>query len=76
MKELKGLYKEKRNPMKIIKEGNKELLKKTKRFNCDKCGCVFEADKGEYKCYTQYNTDKYYCVCPCCKNDAYEERTR
>ena len=35
--------------MKIIKEGDLNKLKKIKRFECKECGCIFEADKNEYK---------------------------
>lgn len=35
--------------MKIIKHGKKpEPVDTTKRFRCLVCGCVFEADAGEY----------------------------
>lgn len=47
---------------KIIKKGNIDLLRKTKRFSCTYCGCVFEADIGEYKSDTQYNEVYYWCV--------------
>lgn len=37
----------------IIKDGDKELAEKkrkqTKVFECKTCGCVFKADKGEYR---------------------------
>lgn len=40
--------------MKILKEGNKKLVNYTLEFTCDKCGCIFEADKNE--CFTkEYN---------------------
>ena len=58
--------------MKIIKEGNLGLLKRTKRFECRECGCVFEADKGEYKesnCQWELEVT---CVCPCCGNTVLE----
>lgn len=64
--------------MKIIRPGlpKEELerrLKETKRFECEKCGCIFEADKGEYTHTTQYNETHYYCKCPNCKiHNAYE----
>lgn len=59
--------------MKIIKEGNKSILSKIKRFECHDCGCVFEADKNEYQCGEQYNQEYYYCVCPYCKHTTYNE---
>lgn len=64
--------------MKIIKQGKTEeelkaILKETKCFECKTCGCVFEADKGEYTYTTQYNETHYYCKCPNCKiYNAYE----
>ena len=54
--------------MKILKEGNLELFKQTKRFSCSYCGCEFEADKDEYN--VEYS---YFCECPCCGKRAYEE---
>lgn len=65
--------------MVIIKDGDKELAEKkrkqTKLFECKICGCIFEADKGEYRgeegcgfCYY------YYAKCPCCRNKAYEAK--
>jgi rubredoxin len=64
--------------MKIIKEGLpkeklKKVLKKTKRFSCKVCGCVFEADDGEYSVSSEYG---FYtvrtCVCPNCQSVASE----
>lgn len=57
--------------MKIIKKGDPGRLKAAKRFQCDECGCVFEADKGEYKCNMRYNEEYFYCKCPCCGNVTY-----
>ena len=54
--------------MKIIKEGRKPDM--TKRFECKRCGCIFEADEGEW-----FNTDKDYndprpsANCPFCGDD-------
>jgi RNase P subunit RPR2 len=59
--------------MKILEQGNLELLKETKRFVCKYCHCVFEADKGEYKILSQYNEIIYQCQCPCCKHYADED---
>ena len=52
--------------MKIIKEGSLNLLLGIKRFECRNCGCIFEAEEGEYKHGQQYNEDYYYCDCPYC----------
>lgn len=67
--------------MKIIKQGKTEeelkaILKETRRFECGKCGCIFEADKGEYTHTTQYNETHYYCKCPNCKKNAHEVEIR
>lgn len=52
--------------MKIIQNGNLELMDEPKRFVCAGCNCLFEAIKGEYKSGSQYNETYYYCRCPCC----------
>lgn len=53
--------------MKIIREGVKPTT--TKRFECS-CGCIWEADKGEYKVTSQlgmmYGMKQCNMVCPCC----------
>ena len=59
--------------MKIIKEGDLKKLKKIKRFECKECGCIFEAEKDEYKWDSQYNVTYYYCTCPCCNQTVYTE---
>jgi hypothetical protein len=57
--------------MNIIKEGIDavELLRRellgTKTFECKVCGCVFEADKDEYK----YVHTEYTCACPNCHEE-------
>ena len=63
--------------MKIIKQGlNKEeidaIRNRTKRFLCNTCGCVFEADKDEYKASVDYQYTTYYCKCPNCNDNAFE----
>lgn len=50
--------------MKILKEGNIEKINKTKYFLCRNCGCVWTANKDEYKTDTQYNQEYYTCKCP------------
>lgn len=59
--------------MKIIKEGDLKKLKKIKRFECKECGCIFEAEKDEYKWGSQYNEAYYYCACPYCNQTVYTE---
>lgn len=61
-----GFLERKAVKVEIIKEGDTGRLKATKRFQCDECGCVFEADKDEYQSDMQYNTAYFYCKCPCC----------
>ena len=55
--------------MQIIKQGKIPVYKKT--FECDVCGCVFEAERGEYVASGQMevmhdNLPNYKCKCPCC----------
>ena len=58
--------------MNIIKQGDKSKLKKIKKSECKECGCIFEAEKGEYQIGSQYNEIYYYCKCPCCCSIVYE----
>lgn len=60
--------------MKIIKDGDLNRLKRIRRFSCDTCGCLFEADKDEYEADTQYNETFYLCNCPCCGSKAKESK--
>lgn len=50
----------------IIKKGDIQKMKKIVRFECRNCGCIFEAEKGEYKIDSQYNDEYYSCECPFC----------
>lgn len=50
-------------------EVNITQLNRVKRFECKSCGCIFEADKTEYRSNSQYNETYYYCECPFCKKD-------
>lgn len=56
--------------MKIIRSGEPNRHQSVKRFECDRCGCVFEAGDGEY----EVGNITYYwgkvCVskCPHCTN--------
>lgn len=60
--------------MKIIKPGDLSRIKKIKRFECPKCGCVFEADKEEYQHHASWrNIDVYACKCPTCDGKCYLE---
>ena len=60
--------------MEIIKQGNRDLLNKTKQFNCAACGCIFRATKYEYEYSgTQYNINYWRCKCPTCSSWTYVE---
>lgn len=63
--------------MKIIKDGT--IPSTIIRFICDNCGCVFDAEKGEYECSSQMEVmhdglGAYKCECPCCKRITYADR--
>lgn len=59
--------------MEIIKLGrNPKPISAIRRFKCTYCGCVFEADKNEYECGSQYSDFYYSCKCPCCGQHAGE----
>lgn len=60
--------------MKIIKEGSYEKILKIKRFECEHCGCIFEASRGEYKDDNHYKEIYYCCNCPFCGNKTYKEK--
>jgi rubredoxin len=67
--------------MKVIKQGKtkeelKAILNATKRFECKTCGCIFEADKGEYKSEDVQRYTYYYCECPNCSMNASEVKMR
>ena len=60
--------------MEIIKQGDLDFLKKTKKFNCNSCGCIFMADRNEYEyAGVQYNIQYYKHMCPTCGTWAYAE---
>lgn len=69
--------------MNIIKKGNlPEYLKKTIRFTCDYCGCVFDAEAGEYEYVgitealfvRNKHWHKYKCDhCPTCNHPVYND---
>lgn len=52
--------------MKIIKEGNPDVIRRRIRFTCKRCGCIFDADFGEYYIDSWRNEEHYRCECPCC----------
>lgn len=67
--------------MNIIKQGKskeelKAILNATKRFECRTCGCVFEADRGEYETEEVQIYSYHYCKCPNCGQKANEVKMR
>lgn len=60
--------------MRIIKHGDLERKAERKRFTCRDCGCVFDAESGEYKIGTHYNETYFSCRCPCCNGFCSIER--
>ena len=62
--------------MKIIKEGS--MPNNTKRFKCEVCGCIFEANEKEY-CASSYMEvmvgvlPNYKCACPTCRHTVYAD---
>lgn len=57
--------------MKILKSGDPRIALGIRIFDCDICGCVFEAERGEYDCGNQFEPSPW-CTCPCCNQIAYE----
>lgn len=61
--------------MKIIKQGSMvETMLKTVTFECDNCGCIFEANKQEYtvkpyRWWDFFGGDTYTCKCPYCNEN-------
>lgn len=55
--------------MKIISHGKPISI--TRRFVCNKCGCIFEANENEYTYIMCMNQDNYYCKCPDCGTVVY-----
>lgn len=59
--------------MTIIEPGDPKKVLDIRRFKCRACGCLFEAERGEYEYGNQIDPSAY-CVCPCCGNVAGELR--
>ena len=62
--------------MKIIKEGIVDPV--TKRFECKACGCIFEANRGEYRASSNMEImvgvlPAYKCACPTCRKTVYAD---
>ena len=57
--------------IKILKDGVKPT--KTKRLKCPECGCVFEADEGEYRLHAEeYYGTEIRAKCPFCGLEGYK----
>jgi hypothetical protein len=56
--------------MKIVKPGN--VKGKHQRFECGKCGCVFEASENEFTTGDDRGEFYYRCKCPHCTNAVYK----
>lgn len=57
--------------MEILKKGELKNLKKTMKFICNECGCIFLADKGEYRYATVQWEEDYSCNCPTCNHTVF-----
>ena len=56
--------------LQILQTGNASS-QKSKRFECENCGCIWLADKDEYEIdWSRYSLPAY-CACPCCKTEIY-----
>jgi len=60
--------------MNVIKHGKPKIT--LKRFECEVCGCIFEADKDEYTGHSQYNEMWFIARCPECGGRACEKFSR
>lgn len=59
--------------MEIIQKGNIKAIEENIQFECEKCGCIFKADKYEYETILNCNNDLIYlCDCPTCGYVVYE----
>ena len=54
--------------MKIIRNGDLENIRQIKFFHCLRCGCIFEAEAGEYHVEEGLREDHYTMDCPVCGN--------
>lgn len=63
--------------MKIIKEGDLELKRAVRTFECDECGCLWEADRTEYVTETDFRNGHVYVMdCPTCGRRCYGEHPK
>lgn len=55
--------------MKVLVPGNPKKERPDLQFCCNRCGCVFIAEYGEYKIFdSQIDGRSYDAKCPCCGN--------
>lgn len=55
--------------MRILVQGDKNRLKKHKRFKCTYCGCIFIADHTEYENKSNERVGAMFVArCPCCES--------
>jgi ribosomal protein S27E len=56
--------------MKIIREGDLERMESMRRFECKRCGCVWEASGGEYRVESDFRNGHFAVMrCPTCKTE-------
>lgn len=61
--------------IKIIKPGKLKNPKDTRRFLCLNCGCVFDADRGDYEANDgQYSETVYWASCPTCRHSTWRSK--
>lgn len=61
--------------MKIIKPGDLSKGNKLERFECHKCGCVFECFSNEPGCTLDCQERSIFRECPTCNGWAYEQHS-
>ena len=55
--------------MRVIREGDLKRLSSTHRFECSRCGCVFEANSAEYRTESDFRNGHFYAIeCPTCNH--------
>lgn len=52
--------------IKIIKDGSYDSLHNIKRFHCNKCDCIFEANDSSYIRHNWRNELYITAICPFC----------
>ena len=62
--------------MKLIKQGDPNKANGGVEFECDQCGCIFVADRTEWKYAPQMAQQRgegtYICKCPCCGKEVWK----